>query len=348
MGLAQGASAPQPSLKLPECSLRPDQLRSLVLDYCIHHGYANTTKELLKLDAQTSPHDLSHAQADTEMGGPEHIMPASASQILTDLHLRSRITQLILSGLVPDAIHLLQLHFPQTLHIPNSPQSSGKDGMPSQDRPNKKPKRQASSGVTSPGSPETSGYAEESTHGCGDDGWLPHIPALRRATALAPVDLDTNATRILGLDLRIQTFIEAIRSTNFSTLSGNSSSSSNSSTSSDADGQNIAQILSMGQSLFALTYSLDLPVPVIAAYQTELNHASELFLYSSTDEAPESSHVRPLLDFARRQDLARRVNVAILGSVAFFVVLDPLKKATDKARFLQRAKVDQASQRWRP
>lgn len=344
-----------PDLEAPACTLSSSELRSLVLDYCVHSGFSHTARELLKIQrddpesagtaATPAQPTAQAADGDVDMlqDGLQSEPFQSDEAVITDMDLRNEIAQLIRSGLFPNALALLAAHYPSLLDLPKRAPSSSSISDANTESPHRRPSKRSKmttsatnqfngSGVfsLSPGSTSCS-TPRPSSSSANEERWTPTTTAFERAKSVQPTQSGLPPQeRLLGLDLRIQAFIEALRQSNLSTtaLASDSSSESGSevaSTSptgpSDKDlafsqPKSISALLRLGQSLVALTHDLDLPTPAIAAYREELNHASELFIYAGSDAVPingNSTHINNLLDPSRRDDLAGRVNSAILG-----------------------------------
>ncbi|KAJ7430734.1 CTLH/CRA C-terminal to lish motif domain-containing protein [Mycena galericulata] len=94
----------------------PSQLRALVIDYLIHHGYSSTARAFTRgsmvppsLDADGD--EIMQAADATEYTG----IPTISEETFLQIDLRQRIRNHILAGRVPDAIDLLEKHFPAVL-----------------------------------------------------------------------------------------------------------------------------------------------------------------------------------------------------------------------------------------
>lgn len=306
--LSMATTTPGPSIGLPhDCSLSDPDLRLLVLDYCVHAGYLDTAKALLATPRSDDhvPEDPAGCD-DTPMAGQDQPQLEDHRELLHDMKQRKHVVSLIEQGKIADALHLLSVLCPKIVHLPAKVQPESNTLLHT--RPLKRSK--TASPADDIDMPE----------------WQPTKAAFDRAKQptcpdACPNTLRSDANRIIGLDLRIQAFIELMRTSN---QRGSFLSPSDSDYASDQDNKALvlglplynlawASILTLGQTLFALTAALDIPPNIASAYQAELNHASELFLYANPDDAPESSHVRELLQFDRRRELAQRVNSAMLG-----------------------------------
>ncbi|KAJ7774945.1 lish motif-containing protein [Mycena metata] len=91
----------------------PYELRTLVIDYLIHHGYSSTARAFAKSSMVTTSLDAD---------GDEIMQPADSSETsgLTEetfaqVELRQKIRAHILGGRINDAIELLEKHFPAVL-----------------------------------------------------------------------------------------------------------------------------------------------------------------------------------------------------------------------------------------
>ncbi|KAJ6623546.1 CTLH/CRA C-terminal to lish motif domain-containing protein [Mycena sp. CBHHK59/15] len=93
----------------------PYHLRSLVLDYLLHHGYSSAARAFAQsslvptLDADGD--EIMQAADTTDLLG----VPRISEETFLQVGLRQQIRDHILSGRVSDAIELLEKHFPAVL-----------------------------------------------------------------------------------------------------------------------------------------------------------------------------------------------------------------------------------------
>ncbi|KAJ7125455.1 lish motif-containing protein [Mycena crocata] len=111
---------------MSERHLDPTQLRALVIDYLIHHGYSSTAKAFSEesmvpttsIDADGDA--IMQPAETTELTGTPRISEGTFLQV----GLRQRIRAHILAGRVADAIELLEQHFPSVLSSETLPSAS--------------------------------------------------------------------------------------------------------------------------------------------------------------------------------------------------------------------------------
>ncbi|KAJ7905616.1 CTLH/CRA C-terminal to lish motif domain-containing protein [Mycena olivaceomarginata] len=89
----------------------PYQLRTLVIDYLIHNGYASTARVF----GQSSLVPTSLDADGDEIMQPADTPEIPATKVVGQVELRQRIRTHILGGQINDAIDLLEKHFPAVL-----------------------------------------------------------------------------------------------------------------------------------------------------------------------------------------------------------------------------------------
>ncbi|KAF7323049.1 hypothetical protein HMN09_00084900 [Mycena chlorophos] len=96
-------------------------LRSIVLDYLIHHGYSSTARAF----AQASNVPTTDGDGDHTMHTPDAATTSALTEeSLRHVDLRQRVRAQILSGQIGDAIELLEQHFPAVLSADSLPPTS--------------------------------------------------------------------------------------------------------------------------------------------------------------------------------------------------------------------------------
>ncbi|CAK5277667.1 unnamed protein product [Mycena citricolor] len=90
----------------------PYQLRALIIDYLIHHGHSSTARAFAEGSMIQPKLD---ADGDEIMRVADSLDPLLSDEMFTQVELRQRVRQCIVSGQVATAIELVELHFPTVL-----------------------------------------------------------------------------------------------------------------------------------------------------------------------------------------------------------------------------------------
>ncbi|KAJ6596997.1 lish motif-containing protein [Mycena vulgaris] len=100
----------------------PYQLRALVIDYLIHHGYSSTARAFAH--GSMAPTTLDADGDEIMQAADAPGLPGISEETFLQVELRQRIRAHILTGQVATAIELLEQHFPAVLSpevLPSAP-----------------------------------------------------------------------------------------------------------------------------------------------------------------------------------------------------------------------------------
>ncbi|KAJ6496969.1 lish motif-containing protein [Mycena vitilis] len=109
----------------PNSDPTPYHLRTLVIDYLIHHGYGSTARAFAQSSMAPTSLDADGDEIMQAADTPEASGTRGLSEeTLLQVELRQRVRARILAGQVNDAIELLEKHFPAVLSsetLPSTP-----------------------------------------------------------------------------------------------------------------------------------------------------------------------------------------------------------------------------------
>ncbi|KAJ7940532.1 CTLH/CRA C-terminal to lish motif domain-containing protein [Mycena leptocephala] len=112
-------------MSVPHSEPTPYQLRALVIDYLIHHGYSSTARAFAQSSRASTSLDADGDELMQAVDTPEisGTRPLSEETLL-HVQLRQRIRAHILAGQIDDAIDLLEKHFPAVLSSETLPSTT--------------------------------------------------------------------------------------------------------------------------------------------------------------------------------------------------------------------------------
>ncbi|KAG8957967.1 hypothetical protein FRC03_009574 [Tulasnella sp. 419] len=263
------------------------QLKRLVLSYLCHQCYTSTAEVFAKSkDIQTRLEEAARRRQKTDGDGdavmgngtetPEST-PSLSKETLATIAIRKEIIDCLLNGKIEEARQLVNRHFPSVLNTSLSNSSIN--------------------------------HSDSSTSTSATGLML---------SASNPPMADNNSCRVslkpehLNLNLRIQTFIESVRTKPLSPSSSTETSSPNS-----CSGSPPRTLTPNPKKALALAQQLYMEVSAIESskdrndYMQEVNNVGGLMAY----KVPEQSPIAAYLSMKRREAVAEQINSAIMGEL---------------------------------
>ncbi|KAJ6547670.1 CTLH/CRA C-terminal to lish motif domain-containing protein [Mycena capillaripes] len=111
-------------MSTPHSDPTPYQLRTLVIDYLIHHGYSSTARAFAQSSMAPTSLDADGDEIMQAADSETSVTRGLSEETFSQVELRQKIRAHILAGQINNAIDLLEKHFPAVLSsetLPSTP-----------------------------------------------------------------------------------------------------------------------------------------------------------------------------------------------------------------------------------